>query len=123
MKSILCTMFFLLWICPAQAEPQAGQFWCVDFVTDELVEVLPGQPFTNCVAHLVWGKENTCFSGDAENLVGRINQAEFSWLSAGLLMREASYDSKKDVIVFLGVIQQSFYQSMFDIKRCGQSLK
>jgi hypothetical protein len=112
---------FLAIATPAQAENEPGQFWCVDFETDELVEVVPNQPKVSCVSDLVWGKENTCFSGDAESLVLRINQDEFSWQNAGLLMRDASYDPVKDIIVFLGVIQQSFYQSEFDVKRCGRT--
>jgi hypothetical protein len=98
----------------------AAQFWCRDVTSNQWIEVGPESRDFACVTDLVWGSKNVCFNGQASDLVESINNAEFSWVNEGLIMREASVNDTENVIRFVGYIQKDFFSGLFDIERCPE---
>jgi len=93
-------------------------FWCDNSITQKIVIVEPQSPVSDCVADLIWGAENVCYTGDAQVLVEQINQNVYRWASAGFSMSDALWNSQTGAIEYTGYDSQNFYSSRFDIFPC-----
>ncbi|NQZ18575.1 MAG: hypothetical protein HRT44_04875 [Bdellovibrionales bacterium] len=120
MKSILFLFVTLLSFSALADEAQPGQFWCDHRFKDQIVEINEKSSVDGCVADLIWGFDNVCFTGEASDLVDDINNDKYKWTSSGLILADASYDSEKDLLLYTGVDQQSFFSSERDLARCTE---
>lgn len=110
-------LFILLMAFQTSAFAQDLSLNCYYRFTGETLNLLNPMRTNGCHADLIWGKENVCFTGDANALVELMNRGDLDRISSGLLIRDA-YQVNADQIAFLGIDQQVFWQTNSTISRC-----
>lgn len=93
-------------------------FWCQHQFKKEVVPVKPQSPVDSCVADLIWGFDNVCYTGNGSELVSQINAGNYRWVSSGYSMEEALLNPDSGAIEFTGFDSKSFYSGQFDISPC-----
>lgn len=115
MKKILIAALLTL-NAGAFAQSQTA-IYCQDKYSDQTFEYFTDGLRGGCMADLVWGSDNICFTGSAQEIAQLMNRGEFDRTSAGYYFEEAQFESDK--VIFTGVDQQSFYRNLSDIMRCS----
>ncbi|MCB0377567.1 MAG: hypothetical protein KDD33_03680 [Bdellovibrionales bacterium] len=119
MLQLFLTLF--LFVHTSSAEPFA-KIWCDDKFSDEIREIdnVLVPKVDSCVNDVVWGSPNTCFEGNRQKLVDRINGGDYEWKKSFLWMEKGELGDADDEVFYTGVDQQSFWANSSDIYHCTQ---
>lgn len=116
MKNIIFLICFLSLLPLAHAEK--ASVYCRSTFTDEIIEITSKSKVDSCVADLIWGTKNVCFTGSADDLASDMNAGAYAWPSSGLKADAAT--AVGDQVTYTGTDAQSFYAAKRILSACTE---
>ncbi len=115
--ALIAVTLFLNFNLTAQELDPKTQLLCVDQFSGETYDLMRVKNRPSCLADLIWGSKNICYTGQNGLIVELMNNKFFNNTSSGLIIDNAT-SLNVNTIEFTGVDQMSFWMQKSRITRC-----